>query len=368
MKKFLAIILLLMAALPYGMSAQTGFTTAFDISGLPDTISAVARIHDSPKGFDDWRFDTIQIVNGRGVLNNVSRSDYPTIMYVFTPNGTITAYTANNEHELIEGSADDLAGSSLRYSGAPWSDDIMLYNETIASRRDAYNKAMSNFKSLTKEQRDSLAKESARIDSLEQRFFTDNPNSWLTMQKMTFRMMDMPRGDVSAIYSALHPDRRESGYGKLIGRYLAIKPIEPGDALSDYDIEATDRDGCPFRLSDVGEPYIILEFSQLYCGACILATKDIKQLKDKYEGKIAFINYSCDDTKEDWNMAIERDKPTWLSVFDGSGASGTTSLKYNVNSYPTFFIFGPDRTLLHSWSGYGPGLLENKIARYIPMP
>ena len=31
---------------------------------------------------------------------------------------------------------------------------------------------------------------------------------------------------------------------------------------------------------------------------------------------------------------------------------------YKVNSYPTFFLFGPDRTLIERSVGYGPGMLD----------
>ena len=99
-----------------------------------------------------------------------------------------------------------------------------------------------------------------------------------------------------------------------------------------------------------------------------MATKEIAQLKEKYAGEVGFVNYSCDETENLWRKAVERDSITWPSVFDGKGPEGDICFKYNVDSYPTFFIFGPDRTLVKTWKGFGPGVIEAVLKEVMKKP
>lgn len=343
------------------LSARDSCRVSFNISGLADTTDFIARIHDSDKGFGAYRFDTIRVVNGTGVLTDEIHIEWPARAFFFTDYGTFESFLGNGESEIISGSKDDIYNLTLNYQGASWSGDVMLFNKEIAAPLERLNKAMSRQATLSKEQRDSIIKEYSLISAHEKDLFIENPNSWVTLERMTYSMMDMPREDVVKIYESLSPDRKNSGPGQLMGEYLSYQPITIGASITDYDIEATDQHGNTFRLSEVSEPYILLDFSSCYCGPCIMAAKEIAAIREKYTDKVAFINYSCDDTEGDWRKAVERDSITWPSLFDGTGSTGKTCLKYNISGYPTFFLFGPDRKLVYTLSGYGPGLLETVL-------
>lgn len=118
-------------------------------------------------------------------------------------------------------------------------------------------------------------------------------------------------------------------------------------------------------LTEISEPYILLDFSQCYCGPCVLAAKEIYAIKDDYDGKVAFINISCDDNEKDWQTALNRDNITWPSLYVGNNNDNEIILKYQINSYPTFFLFGPDRTLLDLTEGYGNGMLDVYLKQYV---
>lgn len=360
MKKIILFVFLATAVIGLTVARQ-GFQTEFSFEDFEDSTRVVIRIHDSDAGYQDFRFDTIYVVGGRGFLTDSVRVDYAVPAWAYTPAGTVPLYVANGCNETVSGTRNDIKELSLTYSGAPWSEEIMIFNREVDSPRNELGEMVGNFSKLTETQRDSIIASMNAIRQAEQGLFMQLPDSWISLQRLTYDMMNMERDSVEKIYSSLSPDKKGSAYGKIVGQYLSISPIEIGSALEDYDIEGHDQDGKPFRLSSVTEPYIIVDFSQCYCGPCIGAAKEISRLKDKYEGKVAFINYSCDDTEENWRKAVSRDSITWPSVYDGSGSSGRTSLEYGVNSYPTFFIFGPERKLIKTWSGYGPGMLEGEI-------
>ena len=364
----LLLLVLSVFSMTVSASAKDGFTTTFDISGMADTTQFVIRLHDSASGYGEMRFDTIQVVKGRGLLADISGVNYPTQAYAFTPYGDFSFYVSNNVNEKISGSVQDIENVSLRYEGAPWSEDFMIFNREIAAPMERLNRMQKNLPTMTKAEKDSMYAGYRNLSEKEERMYMEYPNSWVTLERMVYKLADMSRDDLKEIFAHLTADRKESSYGKTLENYLAVTPITEGAALADYEIEGMDQNGNAFRLSDVKEPYIVVDFSQCYCGPCIMAAKEIAQLREKYDGVVAFVNYSCDDTEKDWRKAVERDSITWPSVFDGSGPMGNTCLKYNVNGYPTFFVFGPDRTLVKTWDGYGKGLIERELSELIAKP
>lgn len=360
MKKYILTTLIL-TWISISIHARNGFSTTFNISDMPDSTEFVIRIHDGIRGFQDFRYDTIQIVNGHGVLTDVSKVNYPVRAYVYTPNGIFDIMVGNNTSEIISGSSNDIEEVSLDFEGAPWSEDMILYNKHINAPLTQLNKAQENFPQLSQEERDSIYAGYKSIQSKEQLMYRQYPNSWITLDRLTSDMTSMPRKDLQEIYDQLTEDRKVSLYGKTIGRYLSVTPIAEGDSMAEYDIEGTDQFGNSFKLTDMTEPYVMVDFSQYYCGPCIKATKEISELIKKYEGHVGFVNYCCDVMEDLWHKAIKRDNITWPSVFDGTGPRGNTCMKYNVDGYPTFFIFGPDRTLIKTWSGYGDGVIHENL-------
>lgn len=345
--------------------AGDGFTTTLQLDGFADSTLIVARIQDGGNDGTDFTFDSLYTSGGRAVVSGVSRADEPATMYVFTPSGTITTFVYNGCSETISGDTADIGRRTLGYSGAPWSADMMDYNTRIQVLWDRSNAEGRKYAGMSDEQRKAFLANMHAVDSLERRYFVEHPNAWYTLRQMQFRMMDMERADVQSVYNSLFPEQRASRYGRLMARYLSVKPIEKGDSLAAYDIVARNQYGDTVRLTQFTEPYLLLDFSQLYCGPCVAAAKEIAAIKNKYAGRVAFINYSCDETEDMWLKAVERDKPAWQSLFNGSGPGGDDCLRYNINSYPTFFVFGPDRTLLDRREGYGPGMLDSYISTFL---
>ncbi len=334
-----------------------GFTTRIDIAGFPDTTFILARIHDGAT-YTDWSLDTICVIGGKAEIADTSRAADPARMYLFTDSGTITTYVQNGLEETISGTVADLATASLTYEGAPWSDDMMVFNDQIESLTLRLMQMSRRYGTLTPDERRDYSVMADRVDSLQTAYYKEHPNSWHALSQLESAMMDLPKDDLGAIYGALLPEQRGSRYGEAIKRYLDVTTIEQGDSLSRFNIECRDQHGCMVDLMAISEPYILIDFSQVYCGPCIAAAREIGEIKDRYAGKVAFVNFSCDESEQEWRKAIGRDSITWTSLYDGHGPGGPVCLKYKVNSYPTFFLFGPDRTLIERSVGYGLGMLD----------
>ncbi len=346
------------------VAQDKGFTTRFEISGLPDSTRFEVRIHDG-ENFNDARFDTIYLVNGKAELQDVSRAKEPVRAYAFSDFGTISIFVQNGHTELVSGDKADIEKETLRYEGAPWSEDFMSYNLEIGTLLNELQEKGSNYGSMSDDERREFRDQSERVASLEREFYLNHPNSWHTLAQMeSYYMMEIPKEDLRKLYDQLLPEQLNSSYGQTIKRYLDVRTIEKGDNLRDFNIIAKDQNGKQFNLMDVKEPYILLDFSQLYCGPCKAAAKEIYEIKEKYADKVAFINFSSDDSEDDWQKMVKRDKVTWPSLFNG-GSKGEVCLKYNINSYPTFFLFGPERTLIDISNGYYKGMLDTYLSDFI---
>lgn len=346
------------------MANDNGFTTRFEITGLPDSTKFKVRIHDGIN-FDDSRFDTIYLVNGKAELYDISKAKDPARVYVFTDYGNISTFVQNGHTELISGDVKDIEKETLHFEGAPWSQDLMDYNREIVSLHHDIQDKSANFYSMNDDEEREYRELCKKADSLEKQFYLNHPNSWLTLAQMeSYYMMEVPKEDLQKLYDQLLPEQRNSFYGQIIKKYLDVKSIREGDSLEEFNIIAKDQNGDLIDLMQLKDPYILIDFSQLYCGPCKAAAKEIHEIKEKYDGKVAFINFSCDDSEEDWQKMVKRDKVTWPSLYNG-GSKGLISLKYNVNSYPRFYLFGPDRTLINIAVGYSNGMLDQYLSHFV---
>lgn len=346
------------------MARDKGFTTRFEISGLPDSTRFEVRIHDS-SNFYDFRFDTLYLVNGKAELHDVSKVKDPVRAYVFSDYGSISLFVQNGHTELVSGDKADIEKETLRFEGAPWSQDIMDYNREIVTLQHEIQDKSRNFGSMSDEERREYREQCKKAESLEKEYYLNHPNSWHTLAMMeSYHMMEITKDDLKKLYDQLLPEQRNSVYGQTIKRYLDVRTIDKGDSLKDFNIIAKDQNGDQFNLMDVKEPYILLDFSQLYCGPCRAAVKEIHEIMEKYADKVAFINFSSDDSEEEWQKMVKRDKITWPSLYDG-GSRGTVCLRYNVNSYPSFFLFGPDRTLIDITKVYSKGMLDKYLSHFV---
>ncbi|HEY5327751.1 MAG TPA: TlpA disulfide reductase family protein [Mucilaginibacter sp.] len=160
-----------------------------------------------------------------------------------------------------------------------------------------------------------------------------------------------------------------SHFGARIGNYLKVGNIlKNGDQMADF--EAMDKDGHKHHLSDTKGKYVLLDFSTTYCGPCIESLKDLKIISKKYADQIQIISFSGDGGKATWLKGINRDRPAWLTLWDGKGNYGETILKYGVTGYPSFFLIDPQGKIVSKWVGYGKdpgkkGSLETEVDEFL---
>lgn len=190
-------------------------------------------------------------------------------------------------------------------------------------------------------------------------FIMSHPDSPDALDLLGWRYPDFTQSELQEIASNVPANLKKSPENLRLEKLISITQIAPGAKLSDYDIEGENVDGSPIKLSQFTTPYILVDFNSLGCGACRAAAKhELPGFLEKYGDRVTFVSYSTDEDRKSMLKTHELDKATWPTIWDGKGRSGDTSLKYGVVGYPTFFLFGPDRTLIDKWTGWGPGRIE----------
>lgn len=201
-------------------------------------------------------------------------------------------------------------------------------------------------------------------EAIRKEFIQTHSNSYAGLKELFFLKKDFDTQTIRNIYNGLTPEFRKSRDGQAIANYLAIGAIlKKGDQFSDF--EAIDQYGKKHRLSEIKGKYILLDFMTTYCDPCMKSVDELRRISEKYADKLSVISFNADGGKQTWMKGVTRDKPTWQSWWDGKGAYGNVIQKYGVTGYPTFILIDPSGKIIHETSGYGPGKLEQIMAKEI---
>jgi thiol-disulfide isomerase/thioredoxin len=277
-----------------------------------------------------------------------------------------------NESIEVKGDAQDFP-FDLSIKGSKIQD---THNELISLTREGYkrrNKLLEEYFLLkgdsAKIKGKAIWKVIGVIDSTDEAirrgFVKTHLNTYEGLDGLFYLKDKLPKDSIQNMYDLLRPEFKQTRFGKRIATYLKVgKILEGGDLATDF--QAYDSNSKAHHLSEIKGKYILLDFSTTYCGPCIESIEDLKKVSGKYAEQLSIITFSADGGKATWLKGINRDKPTWLSLWDGKGYYGETIIKYGVSGYPTFILIDPNGRIMSKWSGYGKeddgrGSLETKL-------
>ncbi len=137
-----------------------------------------------------------------------------------------------------------------------------------------------------------------------------------------------------------------------------VEVSEPmADALL-YDVN--DKE---YPLSSFLGKYILLDFWRDGCSPCISSFGESERVAQKYADKLTIISITQDD-KEHWLETLERLKPGGLQMREES-TSNLLAKRYGVQGVPGYVLISPSGIVMHKWSGYYDGYLEQTIFRHL---
>ena len=366
---------------PMPASAQT-YTLDVQFKNIPDSVRFTLGSN------DDKYKQKVYTSDNRLRFDIDITEDYPVEFYLIGKNPDqpktdrffINFYAGKGINHRVTSYLDGFSTDSVTFAGAPWDaahNQWTKFHNTNTKCKNHYSKLRDElFMSRPKTEdgyieMDSISQAKAKslmaeIMRLQDEFYDgcknfimSHPDSPDALDLLGWRYPAFTQSELEEIASKVPVALKKSPENLRLEKLVSITRIVPGAKLSDYDIEGENADGSPIRLSQFTTPYILLDFNSLGCGACRAAAKqDLPGFLEKYGDRVTFVSYSVDEDRKSMLKAHELDNATWPTIWNGSGRSSDTSMKYGVTGYPTFFLFGPDRTLIDQWSGWGPGSIE----------
>jgi thiol-disulfide isomerase/thioredoxin len=134
---------------------------------------------------------------------------------------------------------------------------------------------------------------------------------------------------------------------------FALKNLSLGRKAPEIEVEGVD--GKKFKLSDSHGKICVLTFWASWCGPCMQMVPVERALAERMRGKpFAMIGVNGDAILPDANRAMEREKMTWPSFWNGKeGPKGPLATAWNVHGWPTIFILDPEGIIRFKYEGYG---------------
>ncbi len=300
--------------------------------------------------------------------------DTPKSLWVMTQAGGRYRYVTlliGNDTIDIKGDIKDMPYDMV-ITGSKTEDEHNLFISQTGKFYKKQNELVEQARALTGDSAKIKSKEIwktiGKIDSATnvavKNFIIQNLNTYEALNELFF-MKGTFKDSLQQMYNSLKPELKQSLFGQRIATYLKVgDKLKIGDMFTDF--EALDQYGKKHRVSDFKGKYILLDFSETYCGPCIESVPDMKNIIKKYGDKMTIITFSGDGSKDLWLKGVKRDKPIWLSMWDGKGIYGETPLKYGANGFPDFIVIDPDGKIINNWMGYGKnddgrGSLETNI-------
>lgn len=115
------------------------------------------------------------------------------------------------------------------------------------------------------------------------------------------------------------------------------------------DLEMKDTVGVVQMLSTVVPKgkFVLVDFWASWCGMCIHAMPEVKEIAEKYSEDFVVIGLSCDKDEKAWRGAMERVKMPWAQYVLTAQGFEDFFKKYQVgNGVPYYMLIAPDGKVL----------------------
>ncbi len=362
-------LLFILVVLQFCSWAQ-GYRINVAITGFADNTAIVLKDFETQTDINNG-----VLINGRctleGKIEDGPRSLFLTIWY---NNKTYyCTFLIKNEHITISGGINDFP-NKMRITGSPIQDENNVLYKTLGPLLDKRESLMtiaipllSAKDSASKQKLNGLVKEVTVIDSLmiveRTIFFKAHSNSYPGLFQLYFLKEIYSKQEMAAYYNQLPAEMKESMLGRKVNTYVKVGAVlKKGDLA--HDFTAADEKGQLHSINDFKGKYVLLDFMQTHCVPCVESVKELKTVHSTYADKLQVISFSA-DSKETWKKGLQRDKPEWLCLSDEKGKSSETSMKYGVDSFPTFVLIDPNGKIVDKWSGYSDGIITRSLSKFL---
>lgn len=202
----------------------------------------------------------------------------------------------------------------------------------------------------------------AITDSITLNFMNKYPNTYVSLSELYFFRKKIQPDSLVSKYNRFTTELKETIYGKKLTQFIKI-----GEVLKLKDMATNfsgiDTIGKTHSLVDYTGKYVLLDFTETFCGPCIVAVDELKEIQAKHKDSLQIISFYAEKQKDIFLKGIKRDNPSWLCIWDEKGTDSETVLKYGVSSYPSFFLLDKKGKIIAIFSGYGKGRVVEELRK-----
>ncbi|MBL4676815.1 MAG: AhpC/TSA family protein [Mucilaginibacter sp.] len=255
-----------------------------------------------------------------------------------------------------------LDSKTLTLKGSKSQEDYLKLDakiQPIRQEMEPLEKALMNEKDHEKASaiRDKFEPYQARIKQVTYQFFTEHPDSYVTLNMLGYYVSSMGLDSTKKIYNAFSDAFRGSENGKEIAK--SIQRIEKGlPGAKAAMFTKTDINGKTLALKDFAGKYVLLDFWASWCVPCRKSNPHMIELYHKYKDSgLEVIGIADDDGKLNvWKQAVEKDGVgIWHNVLRGldwdklrNNIPNPDDLddQYGIASIPTKILIDPNGKII----------------------
>ena len=365
MNKILSIVTVLMFINQISFS-QTKTITA-KITGFKNGTKVRIAEQETQKHIDSSFIQNNSFVL-KNTFNNNTPRDFSLVIFDSIPK--FIRLFISKENITISGDLNDIP-NNLKITGSKSQNEQNLldsktkllqkeHNDIVKFWRTKVEVKDDKYQLKLKESNIRAQKIIESMDSISIKFINANPNSYVSLHRLSYLFEKYSRKDLQNLYKNLQSKFKKSDYGITLLNYISTgETIKENDFFADF--EAFDKNDIKHKLSDFKGKYIVLDFTKEYCAPCEKAIKELKIIYAKYSDKITIISFNGEKSKEYWKKGLIRNNIPWLSLWDGQGNKGNTLLKYGVQGFPNFFLINKEGKIIQYIDGYTDGNLEPAV-------
>ena len=132
-------------------------------------------------------------------------------------------------------------------------------------------------------------------------------------------------------------------YEEFRQRITDAKKTTIGSPL--LDLPVIDTKGNEVMLTTVlpQKKYVLIDFWASWCGICIHAMPEIKQIAEKYNDVLGVIGVSIDEKESAWKAAMQRNPEPWAQYMTTDEGYRTISKKYQLGAGVPYYLLLDDK-------------------------